>query len=383
MHGVKRAPQTTEAREARKRKEQAKLQEYLKLNDDVLARKKAKNWSHESLDLTTRLLSMNPEFYTVWNYRRDILTNGIFFECTPNDVNDILNTDLDMTMTFLRLHPKVYWIWNHRRWCLEHVPDGPEDNPIGWKAQHWAMELRAVDKMLDADARNFHAWNYRRYVLASMPVKKPELDELAYTTRKIEANFSNFSAWHQRSKVYSSMWEKGLLDETKSKDEEFELVKQALYVDPHDQSAWIYHRWLVGNGDSKVLLVREIAVIEELSDLEPDCKWCLESLVHYKRLLLRKHFSNITDPERQKILEECLCTLATLENIDPPRLKRYEEIAPHEQELEPQLALLTGVSTFCKPDKTKSAHKPGGKVATPTTKGTHGKHDDSEKSEDV
>lgn len=62
------------------------------------------------------------------------------------------------------------------------------------------------------------AWDYRRYVLASLPVKRPESDELAYTTRKIEANFSNFSAWHQRSKVYQSMWEKRILDEAKTKD---------------------------------------------------------------------------------------------------------------------------------------------------------------------
>lgn len=62
-----------------------------------------------------------------------------------------------------------------------------------------------------------HAWDYRRYVLASMPVKRPELDELAYTTRKIEANFSNFSAWHQRSKVYASLWEQGVSDEARDK----------------------------------------------------------------------------------------------------------------------------------------------------------------------
>ena len=63
-----------------------------------------------------------------------------------------------------------------------------------------------------------HAWNYRRYVLGSMPNKLPETAELDYTTKKIEANFSNFSAWHQRSKVYTSLWRQGLLNEQECKE---------------------------------------------------------------------------------------------------------------------------------------------------------------------
>ena len=142
-----------------------------------------------------------------------------------------------MTTTALKVHPKVYWIWNHRRWCLEHIPEKPDPADIQtWRRLTWERELFIVERMLDADSRNcpsIHscwmlmldaqilsvlvmAWDYRRYVLASMPIRRPEKAELAYTTKKIEANFSNFSAWHQRTKVLSSLWASGEVDRKSS-----------------------------------------------------------------------------------------------------------------------------------------------------------------------
>lgn len=120
-----------------------------------------------------------------------------------------------------------------------------------------------------------HAWDYRRYVLSSMPTKRSETSELAYTTRKIESNFSNFSAWHQRSKVLARLWDSGDLDQGRSKEAgtypsaahlqlctdcisfpEFELVRNAMYTDPNDQSVWMYHRWLIGKGKSPLIQAR-------------------------------------------------------------------------------------------------------------------------------
>jgi len=324
MHGVRRAHQTQEAIAARKLKEKEKLQEYLSLTNVVLERKRSNDFSQEALASTTRLLTANPEFYTIWNYRRDILTRGIFPKSSAKDANEILTAELSLTMAFLRSHPKVYWIWNHRRWCLEHVPYDKGEQSAIWKQENWSKELYAVEKMLDADARNFHAWDYRRYVLASMPGKHSESDELKYTTKKIEANFSNFSAWHQRSKVLSSLWESGNLDVIVSKNEELELVKQALYVDPYDQSSWIYHRWLIGKGEDMRVLKREIEVVEELSEVEPDCKWCLESLCHYKRLLLETFAAD--ENERKELVDSCRLLLNRLQIIDPFRSNRYLEL---------------------------------------------------------
>ncbi|OSX65161.1 hypothetical protein POSPLADRAFT_1053934 [Postia placenta MAD-698-R-SB12] len=327
-----------EALEAKKLKEHAKLKEYLALTDEVIVKKNGRDWSRDAFDLTTRVLHVNPEFYTVWNYRRHILVHGIFptrsVLCTPPEINEILTTDLSLTTAHLKQHPKVYWIWNHRRWCLENVPVGPtEDDPDGWRRANWNKELFVVERMLDADARNFHAWNYRRYVLASTPVQRAEQAELTYTTRKIEANFSNFSAWHQRSKVLTSLWDSGKLDIKKSKEDEYELVKNAMYTDPGDQSVWIYHRWLVEPGNDYEILRREITSIQELLDEQPDSKWCMESLVFYHRLQLRNHSSRLTDTDKQGIVQRCLQLLNDLQAVDSPRRQRYIDLSTEVQKL--------------------------------------------------
>ncbi|KAG9007119.1 Rab geranylgeranyltransferase [Tulasnella sp. 427] len=330
-HGVRRTRQSPQDIEARRQKEASKIQEYLDLYNDVMSKKTAKEWSQEAFDLTTQLLRANPEIYTIWNYRRDILTNGVFTSKTPNEINHILASELQLTLSALRQHPKVYWIWNHRRWCLENTPNGPgtdesgepgtPNDPLGWKRSNWAKELAVCEKMLDADARNFHAWSYRRYVVASSPDPRPLPSELAYSLKKIESNFSNFSAWHQRSKILPALWEGGERSEQEVKDQELELVKQAFYTDPNDQSAWLYHRWLIGPGSNASLLEQEIAVIQELLDIEPDSKWCIEAIVHYKRLLLRHKVQ-----DADKLKSECAEGLRALARVDSQRRRRYEEL---------------------------------------------------------
>lgn len=42
------------------------------------SQKKACDWSRDAFDQTQHLLELNPEFYTVWNYRRNIVLHGIF-----------------------------------------------------------------------------------------------------------------------------------------------------------------------------------------------------------------------------------------------------------------------------------------------------------------
>ena len=95
-------------------------------------------------------------------------------------------------------------------------------------------------------------------------------------------------------------------------------------------------------GKDKDILEREITVIQELLEVEENSKcmcgffttrtapltWdlaigCLESLVHYKSLLLALPESSAS---KEKLLEECRSSLAVLEQIDPKRRTRYRDL---------------------------------------------------------
>ena len=107
----------------------------------------------------------------------------------------------------------------------------------------WEQDLQLCALLLSQDERNFHCWNYRRYVLQL--AKIPAKDELDYTLKKLEEKPSNYSAWHNRSYL---LWENNKVEQKSIEDvleNEFEVVQPALYTDPEDQSAWIYHRWLL------------------------------------------------------------------------------------------------------------------------------------------
>lgn len=96
--------------------------------------------------------------------------------------------------------------------------------------------------------------------------------ELAFSYDKIASNFSNYSAWHYRIKLLpvlcpSAKGHDRINDEKLREGNnivhfvfcsislEFQLVQNAFYTDPNDQSAWFYHKWLIGRGIVIILLV--------------------------------------------------------------------------------------------------------------------------------
>lgn len=177
----------------------------------------------------SELLKENPEYYSVWNYRRLIRRQG-FPVAAPSDqpginqIAAIIKSDLEFLFPLLRSFPKCYWIWNYRLWILD---EAKRLLPKPIAHEFWQKELALVGKMLSVDSRNFHGWGYRRHVIQELEnfsadedsVKQMTQAEVDYTKKMIGANLSNFSAWHNRTKLIQK-----LLDEKKATDEERKKV---------------------------------------------------------------------------------------------------------------------------------------------------------------
>lgn len=321
-----------------------------------------KIYNKEALAKTTKLLEFNPEFYTVWNYRRRIF-NALFLQ-EELDRKKTLEGDLQLVLAQLKRYPKCYWIWNHRTWCLQQLSQTGEAN--------WDFEFRIVSKLLESDPRNFHGWQYRRFVVenikqsnkAKSPQQDPliidlkvDFEEFQYTSKKINNNISNFSAWHNRTKllpqIYYYVQNIGCyevyiegLEMFRSPDlilnHELSLIKTGIYMDAEDSSVWLYLRWLLTDdlfveflrlqnlNAYKKILEDQFALISELNELEIldhdqgwDNVWCLKTMILIKGLLKREDLPTVDDKEL--IDDDIKRMLQKLVLYDEPRHRKYEE----------------------------------------------------------
>lgn len=348
------------ARTNRVRTEEQRLQEIEKINkyrgleDQIRSQAASGSYNLELYNHTTKLLRLNPEYYTVWNIRRRCLLSCLLSttgqsESDTQDLTsdaknqqsdgDVLQSEIAYTMPLLMEFPKCYWIWNFRQWLLSQAI---LRLPLPAARKIWETELGLVSKMLNKDQRNYHAWGYRRFVVAKLESseldgKSMAEDEFAYTTAMIRQNLSNFSAWHNRSLLIPKVLEqRGSDDKARSTflAQELDLVRDGLNVGPEDQSLWYYHQFLVsqivgdGNGqsiapaltvDEKITyLKREIEEVTDLSEDYDDIKWIYEALLEYTLALNR-----LENSDGAGNLQTWLTKLRTL---DPMRMGRWKDV---------------------------------------------------------
>ncbi|KAL2214325.1 protein prenylyltransferase [Sarocladium strictum] len=392
-HGIARSsrPRTEEQRQ----QQLEKIRRYRDLEDSVRQKIAAKEYSRETFDITSKLLRLNPEYYTIWNVRRWCLESSFFYTSssgsshlrdsqtsgasptptpssaasstspsattpsipkdqqtgkngtTPEDGEtqnkDVVTSELMFTVPLLMEYPKCYWLWNYRLWVLQQAVERLR-TPVARAI--WEEELGLVGKMLHRDRRNFHAWGYRRGVIAQL--ESSSLDgssmvehEFDYTTRMIHVDLSNFSAWHNRGQLIPRLLDERIADDAARRellDKELALVYDGLNVGPEDQSLWYYLQFLMLNvielngprcftpnlsqADRTGIISETIANIRDLLEDYNDIKWIYESLIEYTLALAQVEDRQSSDEERGEIAE----WLRTLRGQDPKRTGRWTDL---------------------------------------------------------
>ncbi|KAK3938383.1 hypothetical protein QBC46DRAFT_410281 [Diplogelasinospora grovesii] len=301
------------ARSIRARTEEQRLQDlekikaYRNLENQILSQSASGTYNFALFQLTTELLHLNPEYYTIWNIRRRCLISDLLFrqpcELSPSGAslstspNATKERPLDASLPSPSDPIPLYHRFpiagkNSAGLVASTALADPQRSDIQYQAPNsegresdgkvlrseLAFTLSAMDPGIGhpstagsdctGDMGNgtqpsvqdayqgrtqLPAWGYRRFIVAKL--ESPELqgksmaeDEYAYTTKIIGFNLSNFSAWHYRSQLIVRLLDRrGGGDRMRAAflDEELSVVRRALNVGPDDQSLWYYHQFLV------------------------------------------------------------------------------------------------------------------------------------------
>lgn len=238
MHGRVKVKSSAEQQEAQRKERSRKLEVYRKATEAMQRKRTAQQYDQEALELTGQILSTNPDLATFWNVRREIFLH-MEKEKSEEELKSLYRAELTFLESCLRVNPKSYGTWHHRCWVVDRQP-----------GTDWGRELQLCAQCLQQDERNFHCWDYRRF--AALRGDIPPDEELDFTHKLIGSNFSNYSSWHYRSTllplVHPHPQARGQVAED-ALLREYELVQNAFFTDPNDQSAWFYHRWLLGRAE--------------------------------------------------------------------------------------------------------------------------------------
>ncbi|PSC76033.1 Geranylgeranyl transferase type-2 subunit alpha [Micractinium conductrix] len=384
------------------------------LSKEVLSRRSARRYDAESLALGAKLLELHPEVYTVWNYRREAL--GPVLAAGGEAAVAAVQAELALTERALHRNPKSYATWHHRRYLvaqgmcsLEHelalvckLLEVDERNFHGWGYRCFVVQLMGTPaerelgyaaEKINQNFSNYSAWHCRTALLPALHGGGGAA-EAALAAALAGARLGGEAAG-EAAGVAAGEAAGGAAGEgageageaaggvagapgdqppvpqygvqappvctaaatsavpKEALDKEFELVKQAFFTEPEDQSGWFYHRWLLGcslarweqarggsrHGEERravlAVLAREQEMCQELLEVEHDSKWPLLTLTRLRELQQQvQHGGAATgggdggggegdaDPE---LAEEIAEGYARLIELDPLRAGYYKD----------------------------------------------------------
>lgn len=140
MHGRVKVRTSAEEAIRKKKEDDLKAKAYRNGMDKILAMRSGSKLDQNLLDLSAKILSVNPDLTTLWNIRRECILK---MSAGVEPDMSLFDRDLGFTESCLQIQPKSYGAWHHRVWILENSP-----NP------DWDKEVKLCTNYLKRDERN-------------------------------------------------------------------------------------------------------------------------------------------------------------------------------------------------------------------------------------
>ncbi|KAJ1667802.1 CAAX geranylgeranyltransferase alpha subunit [Coemansia sp. RSA 1813] len=194
--------------------------------------------SQRALDLTGRIIKVNPGHYTVWMYRKKLV----------EDLDTDSESELSWVTEISEIHHKNYQLWHYREALISRLldPRTVEDltqdqlvnNPV------IRRELLFASNAIDGDSKNFHAWSYRQWIVRTYGIWD---QELVFIETMINEDVRNNSAWNQRYFVLmgngrgkpARELEPSSLEDALA-DREIDYAIEKIKLAPNNESPWSY-----------------------------------------------------------------------------------------------------------------------------------------------
>eukprot|EP01126_Amoeba_proteus_P046522 TRINITY_DN5264_c0_g1_i3.p1 TRINITY_DN5264_c0_g1~~TRINITY_DN5264_c0_g1_i3.p1 ORF type:complete len:199 (-),score=37.17 TRINITY_DN5264_c0_g1_i3:653-1207(-) len=119
-----------------------RAEEYSQLRNEFQEVKEKNKLDQEALKLTTKLLNMTSESYSIWNYRKKIIAN-LEMQGELEARQKLHQSELQWTQQLLVQHHKSYCIWYHRQWISRRMVN-----------MDWEREIKLCNSALEKDQRN-------------------------------------------------------------------------------------------------------------------------------------------------------------------------------------------------------------------------------------
>nr|CAG4650272.1 EOG090X08PK [Sida crystallina] len=159
-------------------------------------------------------IAYSDRFKDVFNYFRAVIKK-----------NEISERAFQLSSDALELNPANYTVWqfrHHRRVLVEWLADP-------------SKELRLTEIILAQDAKNYHAWQHRQWVLETFRLFDKEIE---FVERLLSEDIRNNSAWNQRYYVIKQTT--GFTEDVITREVQFAV--DSLQKVCGNESAWNYLR---------------------------------------------------------------------------------------------------------------------------------------------